>query len=889
MGISANRKGWLIFNPKTRKCRTTFHASFDESLEGRRCALRDFDLRERKAGPGATRDEERLAKLERDLYQEEVELPFEDVAEQLSDSGSAPSGGAERHNAEKAEEAQPLPRKNDTEDEGQDQRQCRVSRRERSADAETPLTRTPVTVVIPERRAAIGHQQELSDEDQDFLRYAFEFDVPMEMQQRNPKRGKSRPRYEKYKLARTLREAKRSGALWGDLLWDYARGYIDFRNASANVTIELLEERRLNRGVSSSPAAKIDSAGNVVLGHPFGALTFEESIQQDYAVMAMDHIEELSHRDQRILQKALGKQTLTQFAHCCAARIMIPEPLSVREAEASEHAAEWRAAMDEEIGNLQKFQCFERVPRSKALKHGRLVKSKWVFKVKYNSDNTVQRFRARLVAKGFTQVPGSDFYETFSPVFSHTSLRSVLAIAAANDFQLDSWDLKNGFIQQKIDVEHMYMECPDGYSKVMPDGSPAALHCLRRIYGLRQSSMLLHERLTKHLIQQGFNQLKSDKCVYIKGEGASRVILLVWVDDIIFASARNNDAARTQFDTNLRSEFEVSPWTSGEAGFILGMNVKRDWEAGTLHLSQPGAIEKLAIKFGLTGKEGRAPSVPMDPTLKLRKTPQEFIVPTSTFDYQSAVGGLLYLALTARPDVAQAVGVLSRFMSCPGHDHVEAAQQVICYLFATKEYGITYSREAVGAPHLYVHTRKSSLAVEDALRDSRSVIAYADADLAGDEDTRKSTTGFALLLYGGLISWMSKLQSTVALSTAEAETIAGVEAVKQIMHLRLFLRELGQEQLSPTTVWEDNNAAIALAHGKEQSKRAKHYQMKVAFLNEQHQRGVFSFEKVGTKEQLGDQFTKALPRDDFCRYRDWMGVRPPTTSVVEEGGLRSKK
>jgi hypothetical protein len=219
-------------------------------------------------------------------------------------------------------------------------------------------------------------------------------------------------------------------------------------------------------------------------------------------------------------------------------------------------------------------------------------------------------------------------------------------------------------------------------------------------------------------------------------------------------------------------------------------------------------------------------------------------------------------------------------MSCPGQDHVEATQQVIRYLFATKDHGITYSRDAVGAPHLFMHARKSSLAVEDSLRDSTNVIAYADADLAGDEDTRKSTTGFALMLHGGVVSWMSKLQPTVALSTAEAETIAGVEAVKQIMHLRLFLRELNQEQLSPTTVWEDNNAAIALAHGKEQSKRAKHYQMKVAFLNEQHQRGVFSYEKVGTKEQVADQFTKALPRDDFCRYREWMGVRPPSTTTV---------
>ena len=105
------------------------------------------------------------------------------------------------------------------------------------------------------------------------------------------------------------------------------------------------------------------------------------------------------------------------------------------------------------------------------------------------SDNTIQRFRARLVAKGFTQVPGSDFYETFSPVFSYTSFRTVLAIAAANDLQLDSWELKTEFMQQKFDVEHMYMECPDGYSKVMPDCILAAHHCLRSINKNRVSSL----------------------------------------------------------------------------------------------------------------------------------------------------------------------------------------------------------------------------------------------------------------------------------------------------------------------------------------------------------------------------------------------------------------
>ena len=174
----------------------------------------------------------------------------------------------------------------------------------------------------------------------------------------------------------------------------------------------------------------------------------------------------------------------------------------------------------------------------------------------------------------------------------------------------------------------------------------------------------------------------------------------------------------------------------------------------------------------------------------------------------------------------------------------------------------------------FIHSRKSDAAADDANGDSRIIGTYCDADLAGDDGTRKSTTGFCMVLNGGVVCWSSKLQSTVALSTAEAETNAGVEAVKQLVHLRLFLRELGHEQEDPSTVYEDNVAAISLAHGKEQSKRAKHYQIKVHFLNEQFKRGVFEYMKIGTKEQLGDVWTKGLPREEFCRFRGWMGVRP---------------
>jgi hypothetical protein len=442
--------------------------------------------------------------------------------------------------------------------------------------------------------------------------------------------------------------------------------------------------------------------------------------------------------------------------------------------------------------------------------------------------------------------------------------------------QLDQFDLKNGFIQQAIDVDHLYMECPDGYPKVMPNGEAAALHCLQSIYGLKQSSRLLHQRLSKYLVSIGFKQLISDQCVYTKGSGDSQLIVCTWVDDIILASARGNKVGRTGFDAALRKEFEMSPWTSGEASWVLNMKVVRDWNKGTIHISQPGAIEKLAAQFGLTGREGRAPWVPMDPLLKLTRPDAAGTVPASEWDYQSAVGALLYLSLTARPDVAQCVGVLSRFMSCPGRAHVNAAKQCIRYLFATKDYGVMYSKYLSGAPHVYMKAQPGSATEADERASSFEMVTYADADLGGDEVTLKSTTGFGIMLNGGLVSWSSKLQSVVALSTAEAETNAAVEAVKTVTHMRLFLQELNQTQVGPSVVYEDNASAISLAQSKEQSKRARHYQLKVHFLSDLYKRGVFRYEKVGTRDQVADAFTKALPRDDFVKFREWMGVKEPT-------------
>jgi hypothetical protein len=277
-----------------------------------------------------------------------------------------------------------------------------------------------------------------------FLRKALEINLPLVFQQRNPKLGRtlSRQRYEDYKKATTLRAAKKLKASWADLVWDYSRGWIDFSPAASSNAVlnELIMDDYL-RTVNDSPAAYVNQEGFPTTSDKFSGMCFEESVQQDYAMIGMEVIESLSYRARRILTLAIGGQTLTEFAHCCAARIVIPTPLTVAEAMASEHKVQWEKAMQDEIDTLNKFHCFDVVPKAEALRHGRLVKSKWVFKVKMESDGSLQRFKARLVAKGFTQQYGVDYDVTYSPVFGYSSLRSILAKAANEDLQLTNLGL----------------------------------------------------------------------------------------------------------------------------------------------------------------------------------------------------------------------------------------------------------------------------------------------------------------------------------------------------------------------------------------------------------------------------------------------------------------
>ena len=723
----------------------------------------------------------------------------------------------------------------------------------------------------------------------EWLFFALKYDWLVKPQTRNPKLAdsKSRLNYENYKSGSTLAEMKLAGATNKDFHHDFARGFYAFDTVSPITVGELKAQFAYKYG---HPEDGVNSFSSAYLR--INNLENEEAIRDECLEIGISFLEGLTYNQQRLVTSVIGNKTLAEFAHICANNIMFEDPLTVADALAGPNATAWRAAMQEEIDNLVKFNCFNAVSKEQAkASGGKLLQSKWVFKTKMQSDGTVQRYRARLVAKGFQMKEGIDYYESFSPVFSYPSFRMVMARAAAMDLQVDQWDLKNAFLQQRIDVEHLYMSPPAGYDKFLEDGkTPAALHCLGSIYGMVQSSRLLHVRLAKFLLKHGYRQLISDKCVFIKGDGDDEEIVCTYVDDIILASKRGNEKKRSDFNRMFEAEFEMSPWTKGECDWILNINVKRDWEKGTIHLSQEAAIVKLATRFGLDSERGS--NIPMDANLKLRKPTPDLVIAQPEFDYMSAVGGLLYISITTRPDIAYSVGVLSRFISCPAISHVDAAKRVIRYLYETRTYGIRYCRsntiEGKAAAHQHgqlsghYHAKKNKYGVQGSgiSADPTPMHSYVDADLGGDLDTMRSTTGYVIMLYGGVISYSAKLQTTVALSTTEAETNAACEAVKQLCYVRLFLEELGVKLTHPTTLYEDNDAVMAQAKGSENQKRSKHFMLKVHFLKEKLDDGTFVFKRVNTADQVADAFTKALPKEQFRQCRQWMGVYPADPIVV---------
>ena len=325
----------------------------------------------------------------------------------------------------------------------------------------------------------------------------------------------------------------------------------------------------------------------------------------------------------------------------------------------------------------------------------------------------------------------------------------------------------------------------------------------------------------------------------------------------------------------LQARFPVNPKSTGvisfdSPGLILSMRVRYDREQGLLEFDQRAAIQALAARYGVADLKPR--SMPITPAVRLPKLAKPEIDPN---EYLSIVGSCLHISQVSRPDIAYAVGVLSRHSATPGKEHMEAAINLICYLYHTQELCVRYERSVKGnEPEVYEKAHRPETSIEDRLQAAHPDLSnpsptfFADADFAGDLHTRRSTTGMVVMMNNGPISWLSRLQKLCAQSTAEAEIYAVTDAVKEGIHVRLLCEEAGMRQPGiPLTVYEDNTACIQLGHSLRGSKSARHFECRLRFLNENVHDNVIGFQRIDTKSQLADGFTKPLAGPEFFMFR----------------------
>ena len=506
---------------------------------------------------------------------------------------------------------------------------------------------------------------------------------------------------------------------------------------------------------------------------------------------------------------------------------------------------EWRQAFDEEMKAHMENNTWTIVDRQSIPRTAKIVTSKAVFKTKLNADGSINKRKVRIVAKGFTQRKGIDYDEITSPVVHLETVRTIAALVGVSSAShIHQIDFKTAFLNPVIQ-EEIYMELPSGVD-VDEFGKRPVSRLNKCIYGLKQASRSWYELLHAWMIKDGFTRSLTDPCLYFKNVGQTNAMLLtVWVDDTIIAC--NIEPDINSLKDRLRASFKLTDL--GPIGFCLGLEISRT--DTTIQIRQHKFIGEILQRFGMS--DCKPVSTPMVPHTTLGKTATDQSTSGNDGDgfdpsrYRELVGCLMYLVAGTRPDIAAAVGQLARYMSDPAKHHWTAAKHVLRYLRGTMELGLIYSMPSV-------------------MSSAHILQGFADADWASDTTTRRSTTGYAFMLNGAAVSWASKTQQTVALSTAEAEYMAVCAATQEAIHLRQLLQELGYPQ-DTTKIYEDNQPCIFIANNPATSTRTKHIDIRALFVRERIKRGEIILAYLPTEEMIADSLTKNLDRVKIVKFR----------------------
>ncbi|PKU87548.1 Retrovirus-related Pol polyprotein from transposon TNT 1-94 [Dendrobium catenatum] len=502
--------------------------------------------------------------------------------------------------------------------------------------------------------------------------------------------------------------------------------------------------------------------------------------------------------------------------------------------------AEWRQAMAEEFAALQQQGTWTLVAPPQ---NASILGCKWTFRNKFNSDGSVARHKARLVAQGNRQEHGLDYEETFSPVAKLPTIRVLFTVALHHGWTVQQLDVNNAFLHGTL-TETVFMRQPKGFEDSMnPD---YVCHLKKAIYGLKQAPRQWYTTFTNHLLNSGFQHSRADPSLLIYRRRDIQIFLLVYVDDILITG--NNETEISKLLLNLNNQFSMKHL--GPASQFLGISIKSTKDK--YFLTQSSYALSLLQQTNLVQCNSLSnPSVTKQPSnFKLDNTISDATV------YRRITGGLQYLTIT-RPDIAHSVNNLAQHMHNPEPVHLYLLKRLLRYIKGTISVGLPIT--------------KSNLQLR----------TFSDADWAGDPITRKSTTGFCTFLGDNLISWTVKKQTTVSRSSTESEYRALAAATADIIWLRRLTEDFNISHNQPISIFCDNTSAIALANNPVFHARTKHIEIDQRFIRDHIQRNTIRVLPISTVDQLADIFTKSLPTLRFKHLRSKLTLREETSVCGE--------
>lgn len=550
------------------------------------------------------------------------------------------------------------------------------------------------------------------------------------------------------------------------------------------------------------------------------------------------------------------------FAHCrvtalisVSNRYLELAPKNFRQAMKSKLAPQWLISMQKEFNSHKENRTWDLMQRQPWMK---VIPVKWHYVIKLNKDNEIDTLKSRIVVIGYMQ---GNVFLTFAPVMSYISLRIILCIGASLDYEIKQMDVTTAFLNAKIDTE-IYVEQPEGFKVAGKETWVCKLN--KALYGTKDAPRAWNIELNGTIeLKLHYKRSIYDQCIYFKLSRSGRIMILgVFVDDMISLYSHHDEQEWLELKAIFANTYKIKDL--GDVEFILKMRVRRDRLKKTLTLDQEAYVDRIVEKFNMT--ESGIQKVPISTTNEIRQQNAEKVEQSTemkAIPYLPLIGSVLYAALTTRPDIAFAVNMCTRVAKNPNMAHWRCLKRVLKYLKGTRSARLVFP--------------KPKMANEPFL-----VSAYCDADWAGDQIDRKSTSGHVILVNNTPVCWLSKKQEVVALSSCESELLSLASCTRNVIWIRLLIEEITNTTVPTTVIHLDNQSSKKIVECDTTSNKTKHVAIRYHFVRDHIEKKEIKIVWTPTNEQVADIFTKALSVDLFTQFRDQLITIESTTSQIKE-------